>query len=268
MSRTVDVAAIEGADAVVHLSGASIAQVRWTRARKEILRISRIGSTSLLVDSMARLRQKPRVFLSASAIGYYGDCGDEILTEMSSPGTDFLAGLARDWEAEAMRAQWIGIRTVILRFGVILSREGGALPRMLRPFKLGVGGRLGSGRQWMSWIALDDVVGIVRAAIANEELKGRLNVVAPCPIPNAEFTRVLASILHRPAIFPAPAFVLRLMLGEMADALLLASQRVRPERLLAAGYTFRHENMESALRAILEGSWRRPSRQNHRFFPA
>jgi len=247
----VNVAAMEGLDAVVNLNGASIGGGRWTPERKKLLRSSRIDSTRVLEDALSRMKQKPRVFVSASATGYYGDRGDEILTESSSSGDDFLSLLARDWEAEASRAESLGIRTVITRFGVILSANGGALPRMLTPFKLGAGGRLGSGKQWMSWVALEDVVGALLAAIVNEHLAGPVNVVAPNPVQNSEFTRVLASVLHRPAIFPAPAFALRLALGEMADALLLSSQRVEPVQLSANRYAFQFENLEPALHAIL-----------------
>jgi len=203
------------------------------------------------VGTLARLDRKPRVFVSASAIGYYGNRGDETLDESSASGSDFLAELCRDWEAEAIRAQASGIRTVITRFGIILSAKGGALTQMLTPFKLGLGGRLGTGKQWMSWVALDDVVGILRSAISNEQASGPVNVVAPNPVQNSEFTRVLAGVLHRPAIFPAPAFALRVALGEMADALLLSSQRVQAERPPTAGYAFRYENLEPALHAIL-----------------
>ncbi len=251
MRATVDVAGLEGVDVVIHLSGAGIADGRWTEARKQILRSSRIDTTRVLVDSLSRLKQKPRVLIVASAIGYYGSRGDEILTESSAIGTDFLALLCRDWEAEASRAAAMGIRTVMLRFGVVLSGKGGALPKMLTPFKLGVGGRLGDGQQWMSWIAIEDVVGIIRHAIANEQVSGPVNVVAPNPVRNEEFTRLLAGMLHRPAIFPAPAFVLRLAMGEMADAVLLSSDRVKPEQMLAAGYKFRFEILEPALRAAV-----------------
>ncbi len=251
MSATIDVSAMEGFDAVVHLSGASIAQGRWTPARKAVIRSSRIDTTRVLVDALASLRRKPRVFVSASAIGCYGDRGDEILTESSSIGTDFLSLTVRDWEAEATRAEMSGIRTVLLRFGVILSADGGALPQMLMPFRFGLGGRLGSGKQWMSWIALDDAVETICSAIANENLTGPVNVVSPSPLTNAEFTRIAAAVLHRPAIFAAPAFALRIALGEMADALLLASQRVIPECLLDASYAFRFPELEPALRAIL-----------------
>jgi len=251
MRATVDIASMEGTDAVIHLAGAGIADARWTSDRKKILRSSRIDTTRVLVDSLSRMKQKPRVLLAASAIGYYGSCGDEILTEKSANGTDFLALLCRDWEAEARRASAMGIRTVMLRTGVVLSGKGGAVPRMLLPFKLGLGGRLGDGSQWMSWIAIEDEVGIIRFALANEAVNGPANLVAPTPVRNAEFTRLLAGMLHRPAIFPAPAFVLRIALGEMADAALLASDRVQPEKILAAGYKFRFEILEPALRAAV-----------------
>jgi uncharacterized protein len=250
-SGFINLDAMEAADAVVNLNGASIGGGRWTPARKKLLVTSRVDSTRFLVNSLARLKQKPRVFVSASAIGYYGNRGDEVLDESSAPGSDFLAGVCRDWEVEALRAQASGIRTVLLRFGVILSANGGALKQMLTPFKLGLGGRLGSGNQWMSWIALDDVIGILRSALSNEQASGPVNVVAPNPVQNSEFTRVLASVLHRPAIFPAPAFALRLAIGEMADALLLSSQRVQSKRPPASTYAFRYENLEPALHAIL-----------------
>jgi uncharacterized protein len=251
LSASVDVPAMEGFDAVVHLSGASIAGGRWTARRKQVLRSSRVDSTRVLVDALTHLKQPPRVFVCASATGFYGDRGDEVLTESSGNGNDFLSILCRAWEGEAARAAASGIRTVIMRFGIVLSVDGGALPRMLTPFRFGAGGRLGSGKQWMSWIALDDVVRVLRAAIDDANWNGPVNLVAPEPVRNAEFTRVLASVLHRPAIFPAPALALRLALGEMADALLLSSQRVQPERLLQDGFTFRYENLEAALHAIV-----------------
>jgi uncharacterized protein (TIGR01777 family) len=250
-SGAIDAAAMEGTDAVVNLNGAGIGDSRWTAERKKVLRSSRVDSTRVLVDALAKLQRRPRVFISSSAIGYYGSRGDEVLTEASASGGDFIAALSRDWEAEALRADAVGVRAVIVRFGIVLSVKGGALARMLTPFKLGAGGRLGSGTQWMSWIALDDVVGAIRAAIVNDKLRGPVNAVAPNPVQNSEFTRSLAKVLHRPAIFPAPAFALRLALGEMADALLLSSQRVQPERLISAGFKFRFENLESALRAAL-----------------
>jgi len=251
MAATMDTAAIEGTDAVVHLSGASIAAGRWTSARKALLRSSRIDTTRVLVDSLGNLRAKPSVFVCASATGYYGDRGDETLTESSSTGTDFLALLARDWEAEASRAELSGIRTTVLRFGLILSKGGGALPRMLLPFRLGLGGRFGTGNQWMSWIGLEDAVGIVRSAITDARFSGPWNVVAPNPVRNSEFTSILADVLHRPALFPVPAFALRMVLGEMADLLLLASQRVVPARLAAMQYRFRFETLKAALEAVV-----------------
>jgi uncharacterized protein len=251
MAATMDTAALEGMDAVVHLSGASIADSRWTPARKALLRSSRIDTTRVLVDSLGNLRAKPSVLVCASATGYYGDRGDEILTESSSIGTDFIALLARDWEAEASRAELSGIRTVILRFGLVLSKDGGALGRMLLPFRLGLGGRFGTGNQWMPWVALEDTVAIIRSAIADARFSGAWNLVAPNPVRNAEFTRILAGVLHRRAIFPVPAFALRMILGDMADLLLLASQRAVPARLAAMQYPFRFETLETALQAIV-----------------
>lgn len=240
-----------GLDAVVNLAGASIAEGRWTDKRKHLLRTSRIATTRAVVKALARMNPRPRVLVSASAIGIYGDRGDEVLAEESKPGTDFLAGLAREWEAEALKAEALGIRVVLARFGIILARHGGALAKMLLPFKLGAGGRLGSGRQWMSWITLEDVVGVIRFAIENNAVRGGVNVVAPNAVQNAEFTKVLARSLHRPALFPAPAFALRLALGEMADALLLSSQRVTPLRLQHLGYRFLHPDLPLALTSVL-----------------
>jgi uncharacterized protein len=240
-----------GADAVVNLAGASIAGGRWTKARKELLRKSRIDTTRALVGALAKMSARPRVLVSASAIGIYGDRGDELLKEDSKPGSDFLAGLAQDWEGEALKAEVLGIRVVLARFGIILAQHGGALAKMLLPFKLGVGGSLGSGKQWMSWIMLEDAVAIIRFAMENGTVRGAMNVVAPQPVQNAEFTKVLAKTLHRPGLFPAPAFALRLAVGEMADALLLPSQRVSAEKLLELGYRFRFPELPSALRAVL-----------------
>ena len=250
-SALVDVEALEGFDAAVHLSGANIAQGRWTEARKAELRSSRVDTTRVLVDALAKLKRKPRALVCASAVGYYGDRGDEILTETSSYGTDFVGLLVRDWEAEAVRAETSGIRVVRLRFGVVLSSQGGALPLMLLPFKFGVGGRLGSGRQWQSWVAFEDAIGITRGAIADESLSGAINVTAPNPLRNVDFTRIVARVLHRPAVFPVPEFAMRIVLGEMADALVLASERVVPERLLQAGYRFQYPEFEAALRVVL-----------------
>src|SRR5437870_7245560 len=249
-----------GADAVVNLAGASIADGRWTAERKALLRSSRIDTTRALVSALAKMNARPSVLVSASAIGIYGNRGDETLTEESMPGTDFLAGLTREWEAEALKAEALGIRVVLARFGIILAREGGALPKMMLPFKFGAGGKLGSGQQWMSWVSLEDVVGVLRFAIENASsrgavnaapVRGAINIVSPQPLQNAEFTSVLAKAMHRPALFPAPAFALRLALGEMADALLLSSQRVAPQALEKLGYRFLHPDLNSALSAIL-----------------
>jgi uncharacterized protein (TIGR01777 family) len=242
------------ADAVVNLAGASIAGGRWTAERKALLRSSRVETTRALVTALAKMNARPKVLVSASAIGYYGSRGDELLTEESPAGADFLAGLAREWEAEAVKAESLGIRVVRARFGIILARHGGALAKMRVPFKLGVGGRIGSGQQWMSWVTLEDVAGILRFALENRAVPGAVNVVAPGAVRNAEFTRELARALHRPALFPAPAFALRLALGEMADALLLASQRVVPQRLQQLGYRFTQPDLAVALAAVLSGT--------------
>ena len=258
-----------GADAVVNLAGASIADGRWTAGRKALLRSSRVDTTGALVNALARMNARPSVLVSASAIGIYGNRGDETLTEESKPGTDFLASLAKEWEAEALKAEALGIRVALARFGIILAREGGALPKMMLPFRFGAGGRLGSAKQWMSWVTLEDVVGILRFAIENASVRGAgnvasvtsainaapvrgaLNIVSPQPLQNAEFTKAIAKTMHRPALFPAPAFALRIALGEMADALLLSSQRVAPQALEKLGYRFLHPDLNSALSAIL-----------------
>ncbi len=249
-----DAVAAEGADALVHLAGASIADGRWNAARKNLLRTSRIEATRHLIGALSKLQRPPRVIVASSAIGYYGNRGDETLTESSAPGGDFLSALCREWEAETARGTEFSARVVMLRFGVILAAHGGALPRMALPFKMGAGGRLGSGRQWMSWLTLPEAVRMIRFALSNSGLVGPANAVAPKPIQNADFTRILAKTLHRPALFPAPAFALRLALGEMADALLLVSQRVKPSKLEQAGYQFAQPELAAALAAIYHKS--------------
>jgi len=239
------------ADAVVNLGGASIAEGRWTAERKRMLRASRVDTTRALVNALAKMATRPRVLVSASAIGYYGNRGDEVLREESPAGNDFLSEIAKEWEAEALKAEVLGIRVVVPRFGVILARKGGALPKMAQPFRLGVGGRIGSGQQWMSWTTLRDVVAILQSALENGTVRGPINIVAPEPVRNAEFTAVLAKVLHRPALFPTPAFALRVMLGEMADALLLSSQRVVPGQLEKFGYRFEDSDLSKALTALL-----------------
>jgi len=246
-----DRSAAEGADALVSLAGASIAAGRWNPERKKLLRASRVDATRNLVTALLQLHTRPQVFISASAVGYYGNRADEQLTEESAPGSDFLARLARDWEKEAARAADFGMRTVMLRFGVILAAHGGALERMLLPFRLGLGGRLGPGSQWMSWLTLPDAVGVIRYALDTPGVSGPVNAVAPNAVTNAEFTKVLGKVLRRPALFPAPAFALRLLLGEMAEALLLSSQCVVPKKLKDRRYRFQHSELEPALRALL-----------------
>ena len=244
-------ARLEGMDAVVHLAGESIAEGRWTDERKRSIRESRVKGTTVLSEALANLKHPPQTLLCASAIGYYGDRGDEILTEESVPGNDFLANVCIEWERATRTAAEKGIRVVNLRFGIILSAEGGALAKMLPPFRMGAGGRIGSGKQWMSWIALDDVVGVIKFALASDALRGPVNVVAPNPVTNAEFTKTLGKVLSRPTLFPIPAFGLRLAFGEMADALLLSSQRVEPVKLKQTGYHFRYSELETALRRVL-----------------
>jgi uncharacterized protein len=247
-----DAAGAEDADALIHLAGASIAGGRWNASRKELLRTSRIDATRHLIGALAKLQRPPRVIVAASAIGYYGNRGDETLTEASAPGTDFLAEACRDWESETARGADFGARVVSLRFGIILGADGGALPQMALPFKVGAGGRLGDGRQWMSWLTLREAVSIIKFALSTSGFTGPVNTVTPNPIQNKEFTNVLAKTLRRPALFPAPAFALRLALGEMADALLLISQKVMPSKLAAAGYPFLQPNLANALAEVFQ----------------
>lgn len=247
---TVNAAGLEGADAVVHLAGESIAG-RWTKEKKARIRDSRVHGTRVLCEALAKLERRPSVLVSASAIGYYGDRGDEVLTEDSAPGHNFLAEVCRDWERATDPAAERGIRVVLLRYGVVLSPTGGALAQMLTPFRLGAGGRIGSGRQYLSWIALDDAVGATQHAVVTESLRGPVNGVAPEPVTNQQFTKALGRVLGRPTVLPMPRFAARLAFGQMADELLLASARVEPTRLLQTGYAFRHPDLESALRHVL-----------------
>jgi uncharacterized protein (TIGR01777 family) len=250
VARQFDGAAAEGADALIHLAGASIAGGRWNAARKNLLRTSRVDTTRQLFGEIAKLQRPPRVVVGASAIGYYGNRGHETLSEESPSGNDFLAGLCKEWEGETARGVGFGARVVSVRFGIILAAHGGALPQMARPFQFGAGGRLGSGRQWMSWVTLRETVNVIQFVLATSGLVGPVNVVTPNPVQNAEFTRILARVLHRPALFPAPGFALRLALGEMADALLLVSQRVTPSKLVAGGYKFLQPDLASALAEV------------------
>lgn len=250
-SGTLDPQPLEGLDAVVHLAGENIGADRWTPARKALIRDSRVKGTRLLCETLARLQNPPRVLVCASAMSFYGDRGDEVLREDSSFGSGFLAELCREWEAASALAAEKGTRVVKLRMGMVLSAAAGALKQMLQPFKLGVGGRIGSGKQYMSWIAIDDLVRVIPHALTCEALNGPLNAVSPNPVTNLEFTRTLGRVLHRPTVFPVPAFVLRLRFGEMVNELLLASARLEPARLLASGFSFRYPELEPALRHLL-----------------
>ena len=247
----IETAGLEGLDAVVHLAGESIATGRWTAEQKAKIRDSRIKGTELLCNTLARLAHPPKVMVSASAIGYYGDRGAESLREESPPGSGFLAEVSRQWEAATAAAAQKGVRVVIPRFGMVLSPAGGALAKMLPPFRMGAGGKLGSGKQYMSWVALNDAVGAIHHMLTNNLLKGPVNVVAPNSVTNFEFTKTLGRVLSRPTLAPVPAFAARLAFGEMADALLLASTRVEPAKLLNTGYRFRYPDLEGALRHLL-----------------
>ncbi len=246
-----DPRALDGVDAVVHLAGESIAAGRWTEKRKSRIRSSRVEGTRKLIRSLAGLERPPKTFVCASAIGYYGSRGDQVVDELSAPGEGFLAEVCRDWELAAREASEIGMRVVSLRFGVILTPAGGALAKMLPPFQLGAGGRLGSGRQFMSWISIDDAVGAIHQALLDERLSGPVNVVAPRPVTNAELTRALGRVLGRPTLFPVPALGARLAFGQMADEMLLTSTRVRPRKLEETGFEFHDMELESTLSRLL-----------------
>jgi uncharacterized protein (TIGR01777 family) len=239
-----------GFDVIVNLAGAPIFDARWTEARKRLIRDSRIGLTDQLVDCIGQMTVKPKLLISGSAIGYYGDQGDQILTEASSVRPDFSHRLCADWEQAASRAAEFGVRVCLMRTGLVIAEGGGLLQRMLLPFRLGIGGRLGSGRQWMSWIHREDWIRIAQTMVTDETMQGPYNATAPNPVTNRQFTSTLARCLHRPALFPVPAFVLKTLLGEMSE-LVLGSQRVLPERLLMHGFTFHHPDLEGALRAAL-----------------
>ncbi len=242
--------ALEGLDGVVHLAGETI-DARWTDAKKVRIRESRVNGTSLLAETLAGLERPPKVLVSSSAVGYYGDRGEEPLTEESAPGSGFLAEVCQEWEAATAPASEKGIRVARLRGSPVLSAAGGPLARMLVPFRLGLGGVVGSGDQYFPWVAIDDVVGAIQHALTTESVEGPANVAAPQQVTNREFTKTLGRVLGRPTIFPLPAFAARLAFGEVADALLLASQRVEPSRLLASGYEFRFPELEGALRHLL-----------------
>lgn len=251
MAGQIDLGSLEGIDAVVHLAGENIAAGRWTVEQKTRVRDSRVKGTRVLCEALVGLSQPPQVLASASAIGYYGDRGEEVIREDSPPGRGFLAEVCRDWEAATEPAAQKGMRVVHLRIGMVLSTAGGALAKMLPPFKLGAGGVIGTGKQYMSWVGIDDVVGAIHHVLSTDTVHGPVNLVAPHPVTNSEFTKTLGRVLGRPTLFPLPAFAARLLFGEMADELLLASTRVEPSRLMETGYTFRHPDLEAALRHVL-----------------
>ncbi len=253
-NRPLDPAKLAGCDAVFHLAGKNIAGV-WTKKFKQEVMESRVHGTRTLATAVAeslRLTGQPRAFLCASGIGYYGNRGDEVLSESSSAGSGFLAEVCRQWEAATSPASDAGVRVVNFRIGVVLARDGGALKPMLPPFRLGLGGRIGSGRQFLSWIALDDVIGAMIFALENQNLRGPINLVGPAPVRNQQFVKALGHVIHRPTIFPLPEFVVRTLMGEMGQELLLTSARAEPTKLTAAGYPFRHTNLEEALRSVLD----------------
>jgi uncharacterized protein len=238
---------LEGIDAVVHLAGENVSGLRWTEDKKKTIRDSRVLGTRNVVDAISKLKTKPKVFVAASAIGFYGERGDEEVTESSAAGSNFLADVSKEWEGESRRAEDAGIRTVLLRTGIVLSKDGGALATMLTPFKLGVGGVVGSGKQWMSWISLDDQVAVINFAIENENLRGALNSVSPNPVTNQEFTKTLGEVLYRPTFLPLPEFAVSMVFGEMGDALLLASTKVLPKRLEDARFDFKYPDLKAAI---------------------
>ena len=248
----IDDAEVSAHDAVIHLAGEPVAERRWTAEKKRRIHDSRVESTKLLAASIARVDPRPRAFISASAIGIYGDRGDEVLDEESAFGDDFLAAGGRGWEQAADAARAAGVRVVHPRIGVVLTPRGGALAKLLTPFRLGAGGRIGTGTQYMSWITLDDLIAALMLMLKDDDLAGAFNCVAPEPVTNAEFTETLARVLARPSVFTVPKFAARLAFGEMADAVLLASQRVVPRRLQEAGFTFQHPQLEAALRYLLK----------------
>ncbi len=250
-ARPIRPESVSGFDAVIHLAGETIFG-RWTAAKKARIRDSRVLGTQHLAQALAETKEKPQIFICGSAIGYYGDRGDEALSEESAPGAGFLAEVCQEWEEATTPAVQAGIRTVHLRTGIVLSPKGGALGAMLLPFKLGLGGRTGNGQQWMSWIDVRDMVGGIHHVLKNELIQGPVNMVAPKPVRNAEFAATLANVLSRPAIFPMPAFAARTLFGEMAEELLLGSQKVDPAKLIASGYPFRYSELRASLESILK----------------
>lgn len=242
---------LEGLDAVIHLAGESVSALRWTDEKKASIRSSRVDGTRSVVDALAKLKSRPKVLISGSAVGFYGDRDDEILSESSTAGDNFLAQTCREWEAESRRAEDAGIRTVLLRTGIVLSKDGGALATMLLPFKMGVGGVIGDGKQWMSWISLDDEIRAIEFVLEHEEVRGAVNLVSPNPVTNQEFTAALGEVLYRPTFIPLPEFAVSMLLGEMGDELLLSSTRVVPARLEQLGFEWQFPDLKPALEHVL-----------------
>ena len=242
---------LEGVDVVVHLAGENVSGLRWTDEKKKAIRDSRVLGTRNVVDAISKLKKKPHTFIAASAIGFYGERGNEELTESSAAGDSYLAVVCKEWEAESRRAEDAGIRTVLLRTGIVLSKDGGALATMLTPFKLGVGGVVGSGKQWMSWISLEDEIAVINYVIDNETIRGAVNAVSPNPSTNHDFTKTLGDVLYRPTFLPLPEFAVSMIFGEMGDALLLASTKVMPKRLEDAGFKFKHPNLKEAIESAV-----------------
>ena len=238
---------LEGIDVVVHLAGENVSGFRWTDEKKKAIRDSRVLGTRNVIDAISKLKDKPKVFVASSAIGFYGERGDEEVTESSAAGDNFLAEVSKAWESESRRAEDAGIRTVLLRTGIVLSKDGGALGTMLTPFKLGVGGVVGSGKQWMSWISMEDEIAVINYVIENENIRGAVNAVSPNPVTNHDFTKTLGEVLYRPTFLPLPEFAVSMVFGEMGDALLLASTKVMPKRLTDAGFEFKYPDLKAAI---------------------
>lgn len=247
-----DTARIEGIDAVVHLAGESVSGLRWTDEKKRSIRESRVSGTKTLVDALFELESRPKVFVSMSGVDFYGDTGDDAKVETDRAGDTFLAEVCKAWEAEARRAEDAGIRTVIFRAGMVLSKDGGAIASLLTPFKFGVGGVVGSGKQWMSWIEMDDMIAAINFAIENESIRGAVNAVSPNAVTNEEFTKTLGEVVYRPTLIPLPEFVVNLAMGEMGHTLLLDSRRAIPKRLLDAGFQFKFPDLKTALEHALK----------------
>ncbi len=249
--RDEDLERLEGLDAVIHLAGENVAGLRWTDEKKKAIRDSRVLGTRTLIDAFTKLKNRPKTFLAGSAIGFYGNRGDDEMTEASPAGDGFLPKVCRDWEAESRRAEDLGIRTVLLRTGIVLSKDGGALGTMLLPFKMGVGGVVGSGKQWMSWISLEDQIRAMLFVLENETIRGAVNLTSPNPVTNEQFTKTLGEVLYRPTFLPLPEFAVGMIFGEMGDALLLDSTKVQPKRLEDAGFEFKFPELKPAIEAAV-----------------